>query len=51
MGILNATPDSFSGDGLASQSDTIAAAVAQAKAFKEAGVDIIDIGRSAARAP
>ncbi|MEI7773109.1 MAG: hypothetical protein WCI67_24175 [Chloroflexales bacterium] len=32
MGILNVTPDSFSGDGLLAQPDWVAAAVAQAQA-------------------
>ena len=31
MGIINLTPDSFSGDGLLRQEDVVAAAVAQAK--------------------
>lgn len=41
MGILNVTPDSFSGDGIAGDVD---AAVAQARAMVEAGADVIDIG-------
>ena len=49
MGILNATPDSFSGDGLAREGDLISAAVAQAQSFVEAGVDIIDIGGESTR--
>jgi len=49
MGILNATPDSFSGDGLAVQGDLVSAAVAQAMSFVEAGVDIIDIGGESTR--
>jgi len=49
MGILNATPDSFSGDGLAGQGDFISAAVAQAQSFVQSGVDIIDIGGESTR--
>lgn len=41
MGIINTTPDSFSGDGL---SGNVAAALDQARQFAEAGVDILDIG-------
>jgi len=46
MGIINATPDSFSGDGL--NRDT-AAAVRKAIAFAQAGCDIIDIGGESTR--
>ncbi len=49
MGILNATPDSFSGDGLLSHEDMIVRAVAQARRFVEDGVDIIDIGGESTR--
>ncbi len=49
MGILNATPDSFSGDGLLTRSDVVAAAVAQAQAFAAAGADILDIGGQSTR--
>ncbi len=41
MGIINTTPDSFSGDGLDA---SVSAAVKQAESFAEAGVDILDIG-------
>ena len=41
MGILNVTPDSFSGDGLAGD---VGAAVAQAQAMVAAGADVIDVG-------
>ena len=44
MGILNVTPDSFSGDGVMVEEDVIAKAVAQAKQFVADGADIIDIG-------
>ncbi len=44
MGILNITPDSFSGDGLAGAPDTVGAALAQARKFVAAGADVLDIG-------
>lgn len=46
MGIINVTPDSFSGDGLGA--DPVAAA-GQAAAFEEAGADILDIGGQSSR--
>ena len=46
MGIVNITPDSFSGDGLGSD---VKAAVAQAHRFVEEGADIIDIGGESTR--
>ncbi len=46
MGILNLTPDSFSGDGLG---DDIEAAVARAKRLASEGADIIDIGGESTR--
>ena len=49
MGILNITPDSFSGDGLMSEMDVVKAALAQAEEFIEAGVDILDIGGESTR--
>jgi dihydropteroate synthase len=52
MGILNVTPDSFSGDGLANQAsaaDILAAALAQAAQFVAAGVDILDVGGESTR--
>ena len=52
MGILNVTPDSFSGDGLMSPepaSDALAAALAQARLFVEAGADILDVGGESTR--
>ena len=38
MGILNVTPDSFSGDGLARERDIVAAAVDQAARFQAEGL-------------
>ena len=49
MGILNVTPDSFSGDGLISQADTVRTALEQAQRFIEAGADILDIGGESTR--
>jgi dihydropteroate synthase len=46
MGIVNATPDSFSDGG---QFDTSAAAVAQAKKLAADGADIIDVGAESTR--
>lgn len=46
MGIINATPDSFSGDGLAGDAQ---AAAQRAKAFVAAGCDIIDVGGESTR--
>ena len=46
MGILNVTPDSFSGDGVGGD---IEAAVARAKQLAEEGADIIDIGGESTR--
>ena len=46
MGIMNLSPDSFSGDGLGSD---IEAAVAQARRFVSEGADIIDIGGESTR--
>jgi dihydropteroate synthase len=45
MGILNVSPDSFSGDGL---TDT-AGAIEQARAFLHAGADILDVGAMSTR--
>ncbi|WP_291990530.1 dihydropteroate synthase [Candidatus Accumulibacter sp. ACC007] len=46
MGIVNLTPDSFSGDGLASN---IAEAVAQARRQIDAGADLLDLGAESSR--
>jgi len=48
MGILNVTPDSFSGDGLVGN-DVIDKAVAQAEKFVADGADILDIGGQSTR--
>lgn len=49
MGIINATPDSFSGDGLYQDADPVAAAVAQARAMVAAGADMLDLGAESTR--
>ena len=46
MGVLNVTPDSFSGDGLGSDVNT---ALSRASRFIEEGVDIIDVGGESTR--
>ena len=46
MGIVNVTPDSFSGDGLANDAD---AALEQALRFQAEGADIIDVGGESTR--
>jgi dihydropteroate synthase len=53
MGIINVTPDSFSGDGLArpglARDDVVASALDQAHRFVEAGARILDIGAESTR--
>ncbi|GAB4544689.1 MAG: dihydropteroate synthase [Anaerolineales bacterium] len=49
MGILNVTPDSFSGDGLLAQADLIPAALEQARAFLSDGADLLDVGGESTR--
>ena len=53
MGVVNVTPDSFSGDGLAGPGrpidEVVAAALEQARAFVAAGAEIIDIGAESSR--
>ena len=46
MGVVNVTPDSFSGDGLAGRT---ADAVEQAVGFEAEGADIIDVGAESTR--
>ena len=48
MGVINATPDSFSGDGVGANVD---GALAQARSFEEWGADIIDVGGESTRPP
>tara|TARA_B100000676_G_scaffold110582_1_gene110503 strand:+ start:1007 stop:1906 length:900 start_codon:yes stop_codon:yes gene_type:complete len=49
MGIINATPDSFSNDGIYAYSATVNAAVALAESHLAAGADILDIGGESTR--
>jgi len=49
MGIINVTPDSFSGDGLADTVYPVRSALEQAAEFIAAGVDILDIGGESTR--
>lgn len=49
MGILNVTPDSFSGDGLADGYDVTSLVAERATAFVVAGADILDIGGESTR--
>jgi dihydropteroate synthase len=46
MGVVNVTPDSFSGDGLGLDME---AAVAQGRRFEEEGADILDVGGESTR--
>jgi dihydropteroate synthase len=45
MGVINVSPESFSGDGLASTED----AIAQARRFVDEGADILDVGGQSTR--
>jgi dihydropteroate synthase len=51
MGIVNVTPDSFSGDGIldASPDDAVVAAVRQARAMVADGADLLDVGGESTR--
>ena len=49
MGILNVTPDSFSGDGLMNAAALKMAVLHQARQFVQAGADILDIGGESTR--
>ena len=48
MGILNVTPDSFSGDGLGAD---IGSTISRAVEFEQSGADIIDVGGESTRPP
>ena len=48
MGIINTTPDSFSGDGVGGD---VEAAVSQALQFEAWGADIVDVGGESTRPP
>lgn len=49
MGILNVTPDSFSGDGIWAAEKTVPRAVRQALSMISQGADILDIGGESTR--
>jgi len=49
MGILNTTPDSFSGDGLLASEEPVRAALDQARAMAAQGADILDVGGASSR--
>src|SRR5215208_592319 len=49
MGILNVTPDSFSGDGIIARGNAVQFALEQAKDFLANGADILDIGGESTR--
>jgi dihydropteroate synthase len=53
MGIINVTPDSFSGDGLATAdrdpAAVVDAALAQGRAMVDAGADVLDVGAESTR--
>ncbi len=53
MGIVNVTPDSFSGDGLAAEGrpvdEIVETALEQARGFADAGAEILDVGAESSR--
>ena len=49
MGILNVTPDSFSGDGLLAGTDPVGHAVATARRMVAEGADLLDVGGESTR--
>lgn len=49
MGILNVTPDSFSGDGIIAKGDVVKFALKQAEGFLSNGADILDVGGESTR--
>jgi dihydropteroate synthase len=49
MGIINLTPDSFSGDGLMNGTDLVNNALEQANQFMREGADILDLGAESSR--
>ena len=49
MGIINLTPDSFSGDGLINGSNIAGLALHQAQKFYHDGADILDLGAESSR--
>ncbi|HZY44419.1 MAG TPA: dihydropteroate synthase [Anaerolineae bacterium] len=49
MGILNVTPDSFSGDGMLTEKDWIAASIDRAREMIQSGAHLIDVGGESTR--
>jgi len=49
MGILNVTPDSFSGDGILAKGDAVGVSLEQARRFVAAGAAILDVGGESTR--
>jgi dihydropteroate synthase len=49
MGILNVTPDSFSGDGIIAKGDAVQVSIEQARSFVASTVDILDVGGESTR--
>jgi dihydropteroate synthase len=49
MGVVNVTPDSFSGDGLLAAGDPVEAAVALARRMVADGADLLDVGGASSR--
>jgi dihydropteroate synthase len=49
MGVLNATPDSFSGDGLLAVGDPVTAAIALGSRMVADGADLLDVGGASSR--
>ena len=49
MGIINVTPDSFSGDGIIAKGDSVQVSLEQAKRFINAGATILDVGGESTR--
>ncbi len=49
MGILNVTPDSFSGDGILARGEAAPTALEQGRRFVAAGADILDVGGESTR--
>jgi len=49
MGILNMTPDSFSGDGMLTGAEPVSVALERARQFVHEGADILDVGGESTR--
>jgi dihydropteroate synthase len=49
MGILNVTPDSFSGDGIIAKGEAVNVSLEQARSFLASGADILDVGGESTR--